>query len=68
VIVKQKLNFPKDVQEKLDDPGKSNQEKANILIDDLAKKVNKKAPVPKDVNKSNPHLNHHRNRDQTASA
>lgn len=45
--------FKKDIQEKLDDVTKSNQEKAVLLINDLAKKVDKKIIQKDFLKKSN---------------
>ena len=55
VIVKQTLVFKKDVKQKLEDPNKNNQEKALILVNDLAQKIDKKPSsiTEKDIPRSN---------------
>lgn len=44
VVVKQKLTFPAGTQAQLDDPTKSNQEKAQVLAKDLGVKLGQKVP------------------------
>ena len=45
-VVKQKLVFKKEVKAQLEDPNLNNQEKALILVNDLAEKLDRK-PVDK---------------------